>query len=258
VLPSAILPTAGVLVGVGVVLLLQLLLSAPSPPDVLLAAAVALGYAVLLLWPRQLTVGEDGLLLSWLWRQRFIPYEAIARVETGDLWLGKCPGIGLVFQNGRHMDITTSVFVTNWAERDALLSLIRAAVEDHEARRRRRREEMPEILSRGARSHQEWARALLSAGSGANLDPRTAPAPMERLLEVATSSEGPLSARIAAIAALDAGPDEEVKARVRVAVQNTVAPEAREALLGAVEAGEDEEALAELLAYAERRGARRH
>ncbi|HVK69083.1 MAG TPA: hypothetical protein VM694_31715, partial [Polyangium sp.] len=162
-LPSPLLPWLGILLGIAVALLARVLTRA-GPGGVTLWVALALAVVVVLLFPRKLVVGEDGLLLVWI-RARFIPYRDIAYAETSDGFYFRHPGINIALRSGRAFDFATSVFKDRWAERDVLLSLIRATIEAASARRPAR---APDALARGGRPHDAWARALRAIGSGAH------------------------------------------------------------------------------------------
>jgi len=131
-LPSPLLPWAGLVVGAFVAFCVQALVR-EGPVGALLAAAMGLFYAVIMLYPRKLVVGEDGLLLVWIF-SRFIPYRDIAYVETSDGFYFANPGINIALRSGKAVDFATSVFKERWAERDALLTLIRLATEEARAK----------------------------------------------------------------------------------------------------------------------------
>ncbi len=251
-LPSPLMPMGAIVCGILLVLAQRSLLrnAALGIPISLVLASIL---AALALFPRRLVVGEDGLLISWL-GTRFIPFVDIAQVSTVEGFYFRHPGVSILLRSGRLLDVTTSVWKDRWAERDALFTLIRTAAEDFKALRQ---EGPPEMLVRRGRSHLEWARSLRHIGSGANLDPRTPPVPADRLLRIAESPVAPLDARTAAFVVLTATEDKEIHERLRIAAELTAAPQVQAALQGALDAEGDESSLAEVLAYAEDRQARR-
>lgn len=251
-LPSPLMPMGAIFSGILLVIAQRTLLRNPEF-GVVISLGVASILAFFALMPRRLVVGEDGLLISWL-GTRFIPYVDIAQVSTVEGFYFRHPGVSILLRSGRLLDLTTSVFKERWAERDALFTLIRTAVDDFKTQRQ---EGPPEMLVRRGRSHLEWARSLRHIGSGANLDPRTPPLPPEKLLRVAESPVAPLAARTAAFVALSATEDQDIHERLRIAAELTAAPATQAALQGALDAAGDESVLAEVLAYAEERQARR-
>jgi hypothetical protein len=245
-LPSPLLPWVALFLGLVVAFFVQALVR-EGPAGALLAAAIVLGFLVVVLFPRKLIVGEDGLLLVWV-RPRFIPYREIAYVETSDGFYLQNPGINIALRSGRAVDFATSVFKERWAERDALITLIRDAKDEAAGRKAAR---APDALLRGGREFLAWAHVLRGIGSGANVDARTPPVPSDDLLRVAESSGAPLVERVAAFVALAASTDGDAKGRLRIAVDSTADPGVKAALQGAIDAGGDEHALARVLAYAE-------
>ena len=246
-LPSPLLPWGALLVGLLVAAAVQALVR-EGPVGALLSAALMLGFFVFVVFPRKLVVGADGLLLVWLLRARFVPYADIAYVETSDGFYFKNPGINIALRSGSAVDFATSIFKERWAERDALLLLIRASVDEAAQRKPPR---APDALLRAGREHLAWAHGLRGLGAGAQLDPRTPPVPAEDLLRVAESPVAPLALRSAAFVALAANADPDVTRRLRFAADHTAAPDVRAALEGALDAGDDEHAIARVLAYAE-------
>ncbi|MDI1432964.1 hypothetical protein [Polyangium sorediatum] len=251
-LPSPLLPWIGILLGIAVAILARGLVRV-GPWGATLWVALVLAVVVVLLYPRKLVVGEDGLLLVWI-RARFIPYRDIAYVETSDGFYLRHPGINIALRSGRAFDFATSVFKDRWAERDALLSLIRATAEAASARRPAC---APDALGRGGRPYDAWARALRAIGSGAHEGIRTSPVPADELLRVAENPGAPVVDRAAAFVALAASRDDEHLRRLRIAVDLTAAPETKAALQAALAADGDEASIAEALAFAETRTPRR-
>ena len=245
-LPSPLLPWFGLLLGLAVALLAPTLVR-KGPWGATLWAALVLAILVVALFPRKLVVGDDGLLLVWI-RARFIPYRDISYVETSDGFYFRNPGINIALRSGAAVDFATSVFKERWAERDALLSLLRVAMETASAKRPAR---APDALARGNRPHDAWARALRAIGSGAHEGMRTSPVPTDELLRIAESPAAPTADRAAAFVALAASRDDENLRRLRIAVDLTVAPDTKATLQAALASGDDEAAIAEVLAFAE-------
>ncbi|MDI3288953.1 hypothetical protein [Polyangium sp. 15x6] len=250
-LPSPLLPWLALVLGVAVALLAPGLMR-KGPGGATLWAALVLATLVIVLFPRKLIVGEDGLLLVWV-GARFIPYRDIAYVETSDGFYFRNPGINIALRSGRAIDFATSVFKERWAERDALLSLIRASIEAASARRPAR---APDALGRSGRPYDAWARALRAIGSGAHEGMRTSPIPADELLRIAESPAAPVVDRTAAFIALAASHDDENLRRLRIAVDLTAAPDTKAALQAALAAEGNEASIAEVLALAEAQATR--
>jgi hypothetical protein len=246
-LPSPLLPWGGIPV-LALIVLIGPRLIKDGPVGVLLAAAITLAMLIVMLVPRKLMVGNDGLLLMWL-GSRFIRFRDIDFVETTDGFWFHHPGINIVFKNGKALAFATSLFKERWAERDALISLIRLYVE---AAMRKKSPQTHQALTRAGRPHDAWARALLAIGHGAHFDPRMPAVLPEDLLRVAESSDAPTVDRAAAFVALAATRDADTVKRLRVTLDHTVRPAARAALRGALDAGSNEEQIARALEYAEK------
>ncbi len=250
-LPSPLLPWVGLLLLALLALLAQALVR-KGPVGAVFFVSIALAFLFVVLYPRKLVVGEDGLLLVWI-RSRFIAYRDIAYVETSDGFYFHNPGINVALRSGGAVDFATSIFKERWAERDVLISLIRVAIETAKARCPPR---APEALGRGGRTYDSWARALRAIGSGAHEGMRTSPVPTDELLRVAESPGVPLVDRAAAFVALAASRDEESLRRLRIAVERIAAPDAKATLRGALEAEGEEASSARILELAESRASR--
>jgi len=245
-LPSPLLPWIGLVLGVALLFLLR---AAPAggPVAIISGAAVTLAYLVVLLYPRKLVVGEDGLLLVWIF-SRFVPYRDIAYIEGFDGFYFTNPCINVALRSGSALSFATSLFKERFAERDALLQLLRTAIDEAATRRPVR---APALLLRGGKDTTAWVLSLRSIGAGANVDLRTPAVPIESLLRVAESPAAPLVERAAAYVALTGSTNEDVKKRLRVAADLSAAPLTKDALRAVLEASEDDSALATLLELVE-------
>lgn len=204
---------------------------------------VFLGWVVMINMPARIVVGADGVLISWFWRLRFIPYAEILRATPV---YQRLQGVALEPRRGPVVRLPTRMgWTVEQQMRDTamLAERINEALTDaragglaHDAAR----------LARGERGDAAWIAHLKALGAGANADHRTAPMLIERLWRLL---EDPLVApetRAAAAVALSAAGDPRARERVRVIAGATAAPRLRVALEAAARA--EEEADAELAA----------
>jgi hypothetical protein len=247
-LPSPLLPWGGVIAAILFTLITPSLIK-DGPVGVLLAAALILATFVVMLVPRKLLVGHDGLLLVWMLGSRFIRYRELDYVDTVDGIFFRHPGINLALKNGHTLDFSTSLFKERWAERDALIRLIRLCSETAKGKKT---PPVQQSLLRAGKPHGVWARMLLSMSNGAHVDPRTPAVLQDDLLRIAESPDISAIDRTAAIVALGANRDATLEKRLRVSIEHTVAPEVRSALREALDAGEDEERITQLLQRTEK------
>ncbi len=247
-LPAPLLPWGAVIAAFLITVITPPLIK-DGPVGVILAAAIALATVVIMLVPRKLLVGHDGLLLVWILGTRFIRFRDIDDVETADGVFFRHPGINLTLDNGNAVDFSTSLFKERWAERDALILLIRLCIEMAKSKKT---PPVQQVLLRAGKTYVAWARSLLAIGNGAHFDPRSPAVLPDDLLRIAENSDASLIERTAAFTALVTTGDVAIEKRLRVALDHTVAPLARSALREALDAADDEERIARLLERAEK------
>jgi len=247
-LPSPLLPWGGVVAAILIMVVAPGFIK-DGPVGTLLAAAMALAMLVVLLVPRKLFVGEDGLLLVWMMGSRFIRFHEIDYIEMSEGFYFHQPGINLALVDGHAVDFSTSIFKERWAERDALISLLRVCIET--AKSKKAPPAMGALL-RAGKPHTAWARMLLGMGNGAHFDPRLPAVLPEDLIKIAECPDASTIERTAAFVALAATRDAAFEKRLRIALDQTVAPAVQSALREALEAGEDEERIARLLERTEK------
>lgn len=213
-----------------------------------IAFLIALASMMLvLLMPTKLSVGADGIVLRWFFRDRFIGYGDIADTEQYDKGWGRSRQIGLTvtLRSGEKISIPTGQ--AKWSNEDVAIIQERMR-EAMEAFRAGDAAADAALLRRGVRGVPEWVAALRAIGSGANADMRTAPLPRERLFRIVESPTAAVAERAAAAVALGGELDDEVRGRLRIAAEATASPKLRVVLeaaaSGAAEA-EIEAALSE-------------
>jgi hypothetical protein len=234
--------------------MLDTVLGAMRP--VMMGSIVALWGALVALTPTKLTVGADGILLSWLGRRRFWGYDDIASVETWQdgqsesTWRrSKWEGLLLHLRSGELVKFPVDEPSETGGLREQVLMLearVREALEGH-------RRSAPAFdtarLERSGRNVGEWIRNLRAMGSVAAADHRTAPLDPERLWRIVEDARATPVARVSAAVALSASIDAQGRTRLKTMADAVASPRLRIALEAA--ASEDEEALREALSAVE-------
>ena len=212
----------------------------------LLSVVLALVFAFFLV-PTWLSIGADGVVLSWFRSKRFIGYGEIARVEPYRKSWGRAQyvGVTLVLRSGEEVPIPTGK--ARWDEQSNLIKeRLREAME---AFKEGGTAADAAMLQRGSRAVADWVTALRAIGAGANADMRTAPLPPERLFRIVEDPTCTAPERAAAAVALGTDLDDEARARLRSAAAAVAAPRLRvaiEAAAGSSAEAELEAALTEL------------
>ncbi len=207
---------------------------------------------VFALWPAHVTVGPDGVLLTWLGLRRFYPFSRIRSVlQRGALSTRNV----ITLADGGEVHLIARENASRDEERHAQHAALRLRVEGAlEAYRRRAPEGDPtSLLAAGGRSAIEWMRSVraMNAVSGGYRQAALSPEQMWRVVQDPTASP---STRAGAAMALspsldEAGRDALLRAaeacahpRVRVALTSLAAGEPEDALLHALEPLAEEEA----------------
>lgn len=199
-----------------------------------------------LLMPARLSVGADGIALTWFGRKRFIGYGDIDSVSRYDRSWGRSRQLGLTVALRSGEEVTIPVGQARWDEEHV------AAIQE------RMREAMETFrsgggaadaahLRRGGRAVSAWVESLRAIGAGANADLRTAPIPRDRLFRIVESPTAGAADRAAAAVALGGDLDAEGRARLANAAAASAAPKLR-IVLEATAEGRDHAALEEALA----------
>jgi hypothetical protein len=198
-------------------------------PYIFALVALFLGYTFgVALAPTSVRIGTDGIVTSWLFSKRFVPYSTVERAETYKRDTGGKVhrGVLLVLRDGTEVNLPTGQSDVGDVEAARLLARIeqsRAAYAEGSPQAH------TEVLGRGGRSVREWVRELRRIGAGA-YDHRTSAVPTEALLRVVEDSAASAEERAsAAIAAASSG-DVDAPGRIRVAAEATVSPKLRVAL----------------------------
>ena len=187
-----------------------------------------------------LDVGTDGLLMRWLGRRRFIPYDSIRSVERGG------SSLRVVLESGKTVTLELGAVARRARldenfERDALQARLEQALAAHRCSTRR---ELPVRLARGARSVAEWRKELeMLRDDGGYRQTAMRDEDLWRVVEDVSAPE-----EVRAAAALAVRPTGEAGPRLRVAAETVASPRLRVALETAADPVAKDEALEEALA----------
>jgi hypothetical protein len=210
-------------------------------------AVLGLGFFVaiasmitLFVMPTKLSVGADGIVLRWFFRDRFISYGDVAHVERYEKGVGRSRHVGLsvALRSGEEVLIPTGHAKWGDEELSIIGERIRQAMETFRSGDAAADAAM---LRRGARRPAEWVAALRAIGAGANADMRTAPLPRERLFRIVESPTAPAAERAAAAVALGGELDDETRGRLRVAADASASPKLRVVLTAAASGASEAE-----------------
>ncbi len=171
--------------------------------------------------PQKITVGEDGLLLRWAGRRRFIPFSALVSAESTPL------GVKLELEDDA-IEIRLGHRADSFgARREAMLARIEEGMEAHRALEPA---EDAALLARGTRSLDDWMRDLEALGLGDAGGYRTIAMPRERLWAVLENARAEASAREGAALALRSSLHDDERERIAAIAQKSASPRLRVAL----------------------------
>ena len=214
-------------------------------PSITIGIVVAL-YALIglpMIVPQKVAIGEDGVLLRWAGRERFVPFGLVRDARATPL------GILLELAGDRPLEIRLSHRDdAEAARRAAMLERIRRGLAEHRALARADDEA---LLARGARTIEAWVTELTQLGDGDALGYRACALPRERLWAILEHPAAEASARQGAAIALRARLDDDERRRLREVGQKSVSPRLRVAIDAVSTAGVGAE-LCVALAEAER------
>jgi hypothetical protein len=198
-------------------------------------------YAATVLWVLararvSVDVGADGILLRRVFRQRFVPYEAIAGVVV------EPPAVRIELRTGERVELCSARLQD---PHEAMATRIEEALARFEATRGGAGPEA--LVAPGGRSAARWVRDLREAARAK--DYREARLDEQALWRVLEDASAPSATRAGAALAL-ASVDESSAMRLRVAADACAEPRLRVALTRVAEGAEDaelQEALAALI-----------
>ncbi len=232
----------------GYVMLVPLLLLPLFASDAsLLAGLLFLAwYATILMAviPTKMTVGLDGVEISWLWQRRLLRFSELRSCEVSD------EGVRLVGRDGKDTWVSaawqqrgaSSHKAMGFDSKSAYLEAVGARIrEAAEASRQRRSVLATGQLERSSRPVAAWVRELRGLLAGRASGFREGVPLPEHLWSAVEDTQAPAEIRAAAAAALSSSLDPEGRQRLRVVAAVALTPGLRVALEAA--AAQDDEAL---------------
>ena len=203
----------------------------PAPAQVAALLGVA-SFLTLLLWRTRLTVGADGVLVSWLGRARFVRYDdvtdvAIHRGELFGFGFRAWSGVRIHLHGKAPVELAVASSVLDIPRTELIAERIREGLQSY---RRGDGAADAALVARAGRPVAEWVEALRAIGAGSGADHRTAPVVHDRLWKVVEDVSAAPVARAGAAVALAASKSPESNERLRLAAEATAVPKLRLAI----------------------------
>lgn len=172
--------------------------------------------------PQKVAIGEDGVLLRWAGRRRFVPFGMLraARATPLGLELELIDDRSIEIRLGHRPDVDAS-------RREAMLERIEEGMALHRALAPADDEA---LLARGERPLDQWIQEMRLLGAGDAFGYRTSAIPRERLWAVLENPSADPSARQGAALALRERLDDEERDRLGAVAQKVASPRLRVAI----------------------------
>ena len=172
--------------------------------------------------PQKIAIGDDGILLRWAGRRRFVPFGLLRQARATAL------GVELDLEDDRNVEIRlTHRSDGEAARRTAILERIEEGLEHHRALEPAEDEA---LLTRGDRELDAWMQEMSMLGTADAYGYRTNAIPRERLWAVLENPGADPSARQGAALALRARLDDDERERLVTIGQKTASPHLRVAI----------------------------
>jgi len=172
--------------------------------------------------PQKIAIGDDGILLRWAGRRRFVPFGLLRDARPTAL------GVELELDDDREIEIRlTHRSDAEAARRSTILERIEAGLEHHRALEPAEDEA---LLTRGERDLEAWLQEMSMLGTADAYGYRTIAIPRERLWAVLENPGADPSARQGAALALRARLDDDERERLVSIGQKTASPRLRVAI----------------------------
>ncbi|MBX3225211.1 MAG: hypothetical protein KF795_32140 [Labilithrix sp.] len=169
--------------------------------------------------PQKIAVGDDGILLRWAGRRRFVPFGLLREARATSL------GVELELADDRELEIRLSHRADAAASRRAaMLERIDEGLVNHRALAPAEDEA---LLTRGDRDLDAWIREMNALGAADAHGYRTIAIPRERLWAVLENPGADPSARQGAALALRARLDEDERERLVTIAHKSASPRLR-------------------------------
>lgn len=183
----------------------------------------------------QITVGADGVLASWMGKERFCPYAEVARFErtaTGGI---------LHKRDGSQFPVVVSAMLGQKPlanlDRATVVGRIEDALRLYQTGALAPGAVDPNALARNGRPVSDWVSALRASLNAETF--RSAALVPEELWKMIVSPEATAEARAAAAVVLAPSLDDAGKERLRVAASTTASPQLRVVLESAANGDDD-------------------
>jgi hypothetical protein len=172
--------------------------------------------------PQKVAIGEDGVLLRWAGRRRFLPFGRLRAARSTAL------GVELDLADDRTIEIRlTHRSEGEASQRTAMLQQIEEGIAIHRALGPAEDEA---LLLRGERPIDVWIAEMSALGAADAFGYRTIAIPRERLWAVLENPTADPSARQGAALALRERLDDEERERLMVVGQKSASPHLRVAI----------------------------
>ncbi len=189
--------------------------------------------------PTHLLVGADGLLIKWLFWQRFIAHDQIQRVTRYDEGSSgkRYVGIDVVLHSGE--TIRLPVMQAAWDNGTVAMIHERVREAAHAWREGSAHTDASVLAQPHETTNAQWIPHLRALGMGALATHRTAPLLPDTLWRIVEDPSARPTERVAAAIALSGSIDDDGKGRLRVVAQATALPKLRAALDAVADETED-------------------
>lgn len=175
--------------------------------------------ALPMILPQKIAIGDDGILLRWAGRRRFVPFALLRDARATPL------GVELELEDDRALEIRlTHRSDAEAARRTAILERIEEGLEHHRALEPAEDEA---LLTQGDRELGAWIQEMSMLGTADAYGYRTIAIPRERLWAVLENPGADPSARQGAALALRARLDDDERERLASIGQKTASPRLR-------------------------------
>jgi hypothetical protein len=187
--------------------------------------SLCLAGTVAWLWPSRLDVGQDGVLMKWLFWRRFVAFANVASAHVDD---SRRPSRAvLALRDGRTAYFTAAPHEDKYAMRGRMDLAIANRIVDAWNASSRDGQDATLLLERGSRSVPEWVRSLRNLAEPAGY--REPVVTREEAWRVVSDPTAKDEVRVGAAVALASHGDEE-RARLRVTAEGCANPRLRVAL----------------------------